>query len=381
MKKSNYSFVLTSFFIWLAVLLFIIFLSTRLLPLQANFLGGGLANYVKNPYLWAFGNYDGEHYVSIARLGYGFGEQAFFPLYPVLIGLVSKIFGSTILSYNISGIVISLMSFLIGLIGFYKLLRIDFSEKVTRLAIVALLTFPTSFYFGAVYTESLFFTLTIWALLMARQKKWLAASLIAMLLTATRFVGIIIIPVILVEWLVSIWKNKDWSKKIPWAVLIAPIGLLSYMLFLLKKVGDPFAFFNTLASFGEQRSSHLILLPQVFYRYMVKILPALHTTFWPTLFTTYLEFVIGLLFLIIICLSFKKLRLSYWFFLLFGYLIPTFSGSFSSLPRYVLVLFPTYILVGLMAAKSKKVFFAIATISFILLVVSFSLFARGYWVS
>lgn len=358
-----------------------IIFASRVLPLQNNFLGGGLSNYIKNPLFWALGNYDGEHYVSIARLGYGFGEQAFFPLYPLLISILTKIFGSSLAGFNLSGVIISLASFFAGLVGFYKLLKLDFSEKISRYSVIALLVFPTSFYFSAVYTESLFFMLCIWAIYFARQKMWLVSSLFALLLTATRFVGVIIIPIIFVEWLVSVWKIKDWYKKIPWALILSPLGLLSYMSYLWTKVHDPFAFFNTLSSFGEQRSSHLILLPQVFYRYVIKILPNLHTTFWPVIYTTYFEFFIGFIFLLLICFSFKKLRLSYWLILFFGYLIPTFSGSFSSLPRYVLVLFPVYILTAGLVKKHKAVFFAITTISFILLVVSLSLFARGYWLS
>jgi len=381
MKKSEYKFIFISIFVWLAFLFLIIFLSTRLLPLQPNFLGGGLKNYLKNPYLWAFGNFDGQHYVSIARQGYGLSEQAFFPLYPLLIRLLGSAAGGGLLAFNLSGILISLLSLFAGLIGFYKLLRLDFTEKVSKYSIAALLLFPTSFYFAAVYTESLFFVLAIWSLYFARKKAWLAASIFAMFLTATRFVGIIIIPVILTEWLISIWKNRDWYKKLPWSVMLAPLGLISYMIYLFKSVGNPFAFYSTMASFGEQRSSHLILVPQVFYRYIFRILPSLHTSFWPTLFTTYFEFVVGIILLAIICLSFKKLRLSYWIFLALGYLIPTFSGSFSSLPRYVLVVFPLFIFGGLLSKKSKALFFAFEAISFILLIVSYSLFARGYWLS
>jgi len=236
MQKSKYTFTAVAFFVWLIVLLVIIFLSTKVLPLQENFLGGGLTNYLKNPYFWAFGNYDGEHYVSIARLGYGFGEHAFFPLYPILIKLMGNIFGSNLVSFNLSGIIISLAAF-------------------SKFSVLALLVFPTSFYFGAIYTESLFFALAVWALFMARQKKWLVASILAMLLTATRFVGIIIIPVILVEWLMTVWKNKDWLKKLPWSMMITPLGLFSYMYFLLRKVGDQIAFFNNVEFWGTEVQS------------------------------------------------------------------------------------------------------------------------------
>jgi hypothetical protein len=153
------------------------------------------------------------------------------------------------------------------------------------------------------------------------------------------------------------------------------------MVYLQRVYGNALAFYTDLSIFGQQRSNHLITLPQVFYRYIVEILPALKTSFFPVIFTTWFEFSIGLFFLLFIIYAFNKIRLSFWAFLTLCYLIPTFSGSFSSLPRYVLVLFPTFILLGILGVKSKTFLFVFGAISAILLVISFSLFARGYWIS
>lgn len=61
-----------------------------------------------------FANFDGEHYYNIATQGYALYEQAFFPLYPILIKIFSIGFGAFI-----SGILISNISFIIFLLVFY----------------------------------------------------------------------------------------------------------------------------------------------------------------------------------------------------------------------------------------------------------------------
>lgn len=370
MQKSDFLFITKSLLIWLAGLFVVLFLAQKIIPLQNNFLG-----------LFPFSNFDGEHYVSIASRGYGFGEHAFFPLYPLLINIMGKLFGGSILSFTLSGIGISWTAFFLGLVGLFKLVKLDYSSKITKLSIIFLLLFPTSFYFASVYTESLFFALSIWSLYFARKKMWIYASIFGFFLTTTRFVGLIIFPVLLIEWYLSLANKKEFIIKFPWPILSIPAGLLGYMYYLLKSIGKPFAFYNELSGFGEQRSSHLVTLPQVYYRYIFKILPALNFAYFPVVFTTIFEFFIGVSYLLISIFSFFKLRLSYAIFVLFGYLIPTFSGSFSSLPRYVLVLFPVYIMLAKIFEKRKYASVAFSLISAILLVISWALFSRGFWIS
>lgn len=336
--------IFSYFIIWRILIFIPIFLAPFFFSLQKNFLGGGLQNYLSNPYLWSWANFDGEHYLSIAKMGYANGEQAFFPLYPLLI----KFFGGSVLS----GILISNFSFLIALIGLYKLIRLDYSEKIAQLSIILLLVFPTSFYFGAVYTESLFLALVIWSFYLFRKQKYISGIILGSLSSLTRVIGII------------------------------PLGLLGYMGYSKYKWNDYFAFFNAAKNFGEQRSDHLILLPQVFFRYFAKIIPNLTWSYFPVVFTTMMELTTALLFLYIIIISFKKIKIEYWLFLTLGYLIPTLSGSFSSLPRYMVVLFPAFIF---MASKLQKtniylrlgIYLTMAIIA----VVAQMLFVRGNFVS
>jgi Gpi18-like mannosyltransferase len=381
MKKKDYLFIFVSFVVWRLVLLGLVFLSAKFFPLQNNFLGGGLGHYLKAPLFWAWANFDGEHYLSIAQNGYGFGEQAFFPLYPLLIKFVGMFFGGGLVYLNLSGLLIANISFLIALIGMYKLFRLDFSERISKWVIIFLLLFPTSFYFGSVYTESLFLVLIVWSFYFARKGNWLGASILAMFASATRVIGIILLPILAIELLnQNKFKFKGLKVKNWLPFLIIPLGLFFFMFYLKITTGDWLAFLHALPSFGEQRSATPIVLPQVFYRYIFKILPNLNYVYFPGLFTTYLEFITGIVFLALSILSFFKLRLSYSLFLLGGYLIPTLSGSFSSLPRYLVILFPAFILIGTVKLpKLLKATFSI--ILFIGLVVSIVLFSRGYWLS
>lgn len=346
MSRKDLIFILKSFVVWRAGLLAALFLAIKSVPLQANFLGGGLQNYLANPYFWAWGNFDGEHYLAIARFGYQPLTYFFFPLYPLLI----KLFGET----QLSALVISHLSLIIGLFGFYKLVRLDYSAKIAKLSIILLLAFPTSFFFGGVYTESLFLALAVWFFWFLRKRKWLGVILLGSLASATRLVG---------------------------AVLLVPFGLLGYMYYLLKTTGDPLAFIHNIALFGGQRSESIVLLPQVFYRYFFKIIPNLNYSYFPALFTAYLELGTAIIFLAIIIFAFKKLKLVYTYYLAAGYLLPTFSGSFSSLARYVLVLFPAFILLAIFLEKRPLFRVVWLVFSLVLLGISVMLFTRGYFIA
>jgi hypothetical protein len=95
-----------------------------------------------------------------------------------------------------------------------------------------------------------------------------------------------------------------------------------------------------------------------------------------------MEIVTAIVFLGLAAASFFKLRLSYAFYLAIGYIIPTLSGSFSSLHRYVLILFPAFILSALWLSKRKKWIKAIVFLILVLgLLVATSLFVAGYWVA
>jgi len=370
MKDKNISFIIKWFLGWRLLLFIFLAIGVYFVPLQNNFLGGGLGSYLKNPFFWAWSNFDGEHYLAIAYEGYRPLTYFYFPVFPLVIRFVGNIIGGNFISYAVSGLLLSNVSFFIGLIGIYKLLKLDKKESLLKTVLFLLFLFPTSFYFGSVYTESLFFALSVWSFYFARKKKWICAGLLGAVLTATRVTGLALIPALMIEAYLQYRdeKEKYIIHKIL-GILTIPLGICVYTYFLKLKTGDPLEFVHSVAIFGQQRQSSIVLLPQVFYRYFFKVFPNINYDYFPVVFSTLLEIIVAIIFLMLVVASFIKQRLSYAFFSLFAFLIPTFSGSFSSLPRYVLIMFPAFILAAEYIERISML--AIAT----------SLFTRGYWIS
>lgn len=375
-NKNIIKFVLLLFIVWQIFLCLLNFASPFInIPRREGY------NYVeikvKNPkFFWNRANFDGIHYLDISRKGYGIFQQAFFPLYPKLIRFISPLFGHHDL---VVGIFISNVSLLISLFLFYKLIKLDYSDQVAKQTLVYFLIFPASFFLGMVYTESLFLMLVLGSFYAVRKKRWLAAGILGSFASNTRLVGIFIFPALLYEW----WsENKIQNTKykiqniLP--LLLVPLGLLSYVKFLWQKYDDPLMFLHVQPSFGGQRSGgKIILLYQVFWRYLKMILT---TKMDPLYFTVWLELVTAILFLVLILLSLKKgIRTSYLIFASLSYIAPSFSGTFSSLPRYALVLFPCFIFIGLIKNKFlKKFIYTIFGVTFAAFTI---MYFRGYWVA
>ncbi len=367
----KFDLILKYFLLWQILFLLIVATSQYIFPLRKTFLGGGAKFYVSNPLLYSRANFDGIHYVAIAKNSYGYAQQAFFPFYPNLIRFFTPYFKNPV----VSGLLISNLSFLISLIFLTRLIRLDYDVNTTKFAIIALLVFPTSFYFGSVYTEGLFFLLAISSFYAARRGRWWLAGILGALAAYTRFVGIFLVPALLIElWLQN--KHKKILNLIP--VLLISLGLLFYMFYLQRTTGDPFAFFNAIKLFGQHKGEKVILLYQVFWRY-IKMVATVNRSD-PLYFTIWMEFLAGIGFLVLSVYSFIKQRLSYAVFNFLAYIVPTLTGSFTSLPRYVLLCFPSFILLGQLLTRHPRWRPAIIVTSVLLLIVLQALFARGYWV-
>ncbi|MCJ7805553.1 hypothetical protein MUP46_02825 [Patescibacteria group bacterium] len=376
MTKKEIKLLLLSFLSWRALLILFVFLAPLFLTLQKNFLGGGLANYPSAPWFWSWLNFDGEHYLAISYQGYQPLTYFFFPLFPLLARFLS--FGHSFINLAISGLVISNVAFLAGLVGLWKLVRLDYEKEIAVTTIFLTLLFPTSFYFGSYYTESLFFALAAWSFYFARKSRWFWSGTLGGLSSLTRILGLALFPALLVEWWQA--RRKSWLLVV-WIFLV-PLGLGIYMHYLYIVTGDPLNFLHTVGIFGAQRSSNFVLFPQVFYRYFFKILPSLNYSYFPVVFSTYLEIITAILFLVLSVLSFLRLRLSYSVYLALGFLIPSLAGSFSSFPRYALILFPGFLLMALWLSKQHKtVKLLVYLLLFATLAVATSLFVRGYWIA
>lgn len=360
--KANVLFVSVVFLTWKLFTLVIAALGTNFLDFKASFPYSDtvLALSGLPQWLWHWGNFDGVHYLTIAKIGYdGFGTQVFFPLYPLLINTLTRITNSAI----ISGLVISNLSAFFAALFLFHFAKDKFDEKTAKWAIIFLFAFPTSFFLGAIYPESLLLLL----ILLTFTTKNIWAGIFAGLASGTKLVGVFLVPVL-------IFKNF-------WGFL-GVTGVLAYLIFLWSKFNNPLIFLSAQSAFQNNRATTLASLvfpPQVLFRYF-KIFTSASVAnfdFWVAVLE-FFAFIFGIAVLFII--SRKKLApTNILVFSWLALLLPTFSGTLSSMPRYLLPIFPIYIYLAKIQNTWLKSI--ILLISLILFGVLSTLFTRGYFVS
>lgn len=341
-----------------------------------------LLKYHLPKYIYSLANFDGVHYIQIARKGYEQYTQAYFPLYSVVISLG----GYLVHNHLLVALIIAISAAWSGLIfGSRFVERVTESKQVSWWSVMFLLTYPTSFFFSTAYTESLFFFFISLSLLMMVNKKPVAAGLAALFASLTRFMGIfMIIP------LVFAFIQE---KKIPrWKKIIAYLGPLTgtgiYIAYLWITSGDPLYFIHAQSAFGANRSTHIILLPVVMYRYIKIFITASHNLQY---YISVIEFVtfmfVGVVLVYDIYRLWKDrakkhtlLLIGLSFFSLLTILIPASSGTLSSIPRYSLLSVSFFIALA-RYCRNNIIKTAIAICFILTQIILFGLFMQGYFVS
>jgi hypothetical protein len=96
-------------------------------------------------------------------------------------------------NYVVAGILLSLAFYAAASVLLFKLLSSDFTPETTFWTVLFLAVSPASFFFQAVYTESLFLLATVACFYCARQHRWAFAGLAGMASTLTRSSGLVLI--------------------------------------------------------------------------------------------------------------------------------------------------------------------------------------------
>lgn len=327
------------------------------------------------PYMmWIWANFDGEHFIKIAQRGYTGTNFPYFPLYPLLISLLTKPGLSPILA----GITISSISFLASIFVIYKIALLDFKPKTALTTLILMLLFPLSFFYHSVYADSLFLFTTSLSFYFARKKNWLAAGVAGYFATLTRFTGIALIPALAVEWYLQA-RGRNSSKftkgALP-AILLTSAGLLTYMLFLQTNFGDPLLFQKAMVAWGQNQ---IVFPPIVLLRYL--------NIFWTVdkgiivYWIAVLEFVSFILYFVLSFYVYKKIRKSYGVFMFIIITLVSFTGTLAGTPRYLLHLFPAFIGLAMLVNKKPRLLVVILLLFLILGFLLTGLFTRGYFVA
>ena len=169
--------------------------------------------------------WDSIHYLEIARDGYFHPiDASYFPLYPLLLRTVGWVIGSSVWA----GMLISAVSFTIALLLLHRLTELELGRRIADATVLALAFAPLSFFFTAVYTESLYLVLSVGALYAARRERWVLAAALAMLAALTRDTGILlVVPIALMH-----FRSRGLTVgRLPWLALV-PAGVFGFLFYL-----------------------------------------------------------------------------------------------------------------------------------------------------
>lgn len=330
--------------------------------------------------------FDSGFYVDIAQHGYAltipFGFRTnwvFYPLYPLLIAGIGKLFGSTGTALSLAGLFIANLAGPAMIVYFYLLVRRDFGRQTATRAAIYLSLFPTAFFLSAIYTESLLLGFSIACIYYTRRHSWWLAGLCGGLATLTRLQGVTLVIPLAWEYLrvvsaryaplseeesshfgerlqiqascclrgllLAARERKNWVTAL--ALGLVPAGLLTFMIYSKFYIGDFFATFHASKwEWGRQVSPPWRLLV---YSLRNPILgQPLNWNFWT------LNIVMAFAFLAVIIWACRRLPMVYILYTATTVLLPLSSGSLNSLARYYLLVFPVFILLALFTAQSEK---------------------------
>lgn len=192
------------------------------------------------PTLWqSWLRWDAYHYTFIAANGYDAPlRAAFFPLYPLLIRAGTLVTHSSL----VSALIVSSLADLVLLAALYRLVKEDFDQQQAQRVILYISIFPTAFFLLAAYNESLFICLSVLCFYYTRRGKWWWAGASGFLACLTRSVGIFLLLPFCYEYLV---QHGFSLKKIRLSVasgLLIPAGMGVFAIYCYYRFHDFLAF-------------------------------------------------------------------------------------------------------------------------------------------
>jgi len=215
--------------------------------------------------IWA--HWDGEHYVALAAGGYmqppDNVSPAFFPLYPMLVRSFAGLFGGPLSPGALSlwGVLVSLLFLPFAMYFVYRISEHGWGQRAAKGTVLLMAFFPAAFFLNAAYTESLFLALSagsLWALRVRRDL--LLACVLAGLATATRNVGVFLLVPLLYEW----FRDRDRHGWRAVYLALAPSGLILYSAYLWARFGNPLLFYTEQGRWGRGNAGPLGVLNNVF---------------------------------------------------------------------------------------------------------------------
>lgn len=352
----------------------LVYFSFQMLPFSHGSLEANL-HYPDNTvnFLTTLKTWDGQHYHLLGAEGYQpeSMSNAFYPLYPILMKVMSTIFG---FSAAVSGLLISNILSVFAAAFLYLVSREFMSSELATGSVILYLSYPLTFYTNIVYSESLFLFLALGLFYgLYKDKVWVAV-VAAFLLPLSRPQGVLVGLAIIVFFLFKYKRDIFYVvlKKDMFTLLAFPLGVVSYFLFMHLATGNFLAGFDAQSNFISGNSvANIVKLDDWFLRNFVNIDLAFHGFTNSIIDRAFFVFYVIMLYFI-----YKKTDMTLFAYALVIGMIPALSGSFMSFSRYTLGIFPIFMVLSML---SKRYFYMIAVVFFAVQSVFISRHTLNHW--
>lgn len=363
-----------------------LFLGSRLVVLLGLLFSAFLAPNPGLPGVHAFNadillHWDAGWYRGIAESGYAWINDPsaqqnviFFPLYPLLSGIVHKVTG---VSVAVSMVFISNAAFLLSLIWLYRYLYEEYTEDTALWSVVFIAFFPTSIFFSAGYPESLSLLFSIATFHYLSKDKPLAAGAMAGIAVSTRLPLIILSVPIFIHLL---GRRPYTTGRILYAcacLLLSAGGVIAYAGYLYYKFNDPLVFVKGYEAWKAVNPGERSLLKILAFLPVVQDIKSQFVHLSARTFDS-IFFIFFFASSIWGVVRYRKPIFVYAFALILFSYVSHAQFSLISMGRYMLLAFPVFILMTRIFrdAVSRPI---VAALSSATLFMHAAFFAKWYW--
>jgi len=184
-----------------------------------------------NLFLRTFDRWDSAWFVRIAEHGYSTRQSAaFFPVYPMLVRGLGWVVRNDVLA----GMLIALAAAAGCAVLLHRIALRRLPADAARSVVVLFALYPLAFVFTAVYSDSLFLLFVLLAFDAADRGRALLAGAAAAFAVDTRLLGLALVPALVIVFWPSVRRLAP--------LLLVPVALGLWMLYLHQHFGDAFAF-------------------------------------------------------------------------------------------------------------------------------------------
>lgn len=332
--------------------------------------GEGVHQSPARSFVEMWNQWDAMHFASIAGPGYGTTNfetnYAFFPGFPAAMRLVSV----TGLDLTSSGLIVAFIAGLFAALALARLTQ-DVGGR-PELGVLAWAIAPAALFLAAPYSETLFCAFAFWAWVFVRRGAWVWAGAIGFLASVTRVNGLFLGIAMVVAFLVS--PHRRWSR-LP--ALAGPfLGVAAVFAYYYAMTGSWTTWSDSMRV-GWGRSG--LMNPIESYLRMLD-----WAYVWELAAPWVVQYRFEFAWTFLFAMAGIVLLLKRWYGEATFVLVTTASlvtTVWGSVPRYALVMFPFWMLLGLWMTNQRIVRWLYVSIAAPLMLVSVVVWVNGYWVS